>query len=211
MISGNGDAAGTGTPLPAAPTLDDLHHALDRLAAHDGTELSERELVDHIALMERLKSGLAAAQARLTTNLAGNRAAREAAAGVPADQRYRGLAAEVGLARRESPVRGARSLGLAKALVHELPHTLAALTRAEISEWRATLVARETAVLSRPHRAQVDRELAGRLTTAGDKQSATWPGRSATGSTPAPRSAASAAPSPTDASVCDPPRTRWPT
>jgi len=170
MISGTGDAASTGAPLPAAPTLDDLHHALASLAVHDGTELSEAQLVDHIAVMERLKSGLAAAQARLTATFAEKRAAREEAAGVPPQQRGRGLGAEIGLARRESPVRGARSLGLAKALVAELPHTLAALTRGDISEWRATVVARETAVLSRAHRIQVDRELAGKLASAGDKR-----------------------------------------
>lgn len=50
----------------------------------------------------------------------------------------------------------------------ELPHTLAALTRGEISEWAATLVARETAVLSRADRAQVDAELAERFAGAGD-------------------------------------------
>jgi hypothetical protein len=55
-------------------------------------------------------------------------------------------------------------------LVAEMPHTLEALTRGEISEWRATLVARETAVLSREHRIRVDAELAGTLTTAGDKR-----------------------------------------
>ncbi len=170
MISKAGDAAATGTPLPHAPSLDDLHHVLVRLAAHDGASLSEAELVDHIGAMEQLKSGLAAAQARLAVKLAAKRVAREAAAGVPADQRGRGLAAEIALARRESPARGAQHLGLAKALVTEMPKTLAALARGEISEWRATLVARETAVLSPIHRIQVDRELADRLTTAGDRR-----------------------------------------
>jgi hypothetical protein len=170
MFSGFGDAADVVAPLPGAPTLAELRDALRRLAAHDGDALSDAELVDHIGAMEQLKSGLAAAQARLTARLADRRAAHEAAAGVPAEQRGRGLAAEIALARRESPARGARSLGLARALVTELPHTLAALTSGQISEWRATLVARETAVLSRAHRLQVDRELAGRLTTAGDKR-----------------------------------------
>ena len=74
----------------------------------------------------------------------------------------RGVAAQVALARRDSPVKGGRHLGLAKALVHEMPHTLAALERGLISEWRATLVVRETAGLSRADRRQVDRELASR-------------------------------------------------
>jgi hypothetical protein len=156
--------------MPAAPSIDDLRDALSRLAAHDGAGLSEAEMVDHLTAMEQLKSGLAAAQARVTARLAAERVKSEAAAGVPVEQRGRGLAAEVALARQDSPVRGSRHLGLAKALVHEMPHTLAALTRGEISEWRATLVVRETAVLSREHRAEVDNLLADRLAGAGDKR-----------------------------------------
>ena len=38
-----------------------------------------------------------------------------------------GIAAQIALARRESPARGSRLLGLAKALVTEMPHTMAAL------------------------------------------------------------------------------------
>ena len=173
MMSEAGGVRVTGAPLPAAPTLDDLWDARARFAAHDGAGLGEAELIDHLTAMEQLKSTLAAAQARVTVTLAECRSASEAAAGVPTDQRCRGLAAEVALARRDSPVRGSRHLGLARALVQEMPHTLAALTRGEISEWRATLVVRETAILSREHRAQVDRELDGRLTTAGDQQVAT--------------------------------------
>ena len=72
------------------------------------------------------------------------------------------MAAQVALARRESPHRGARHLGLAHALVDELPRTMMALTAGETSEWRATLVARETACLSRDDRRAVDARLAAR-------------------------------------------------
>jgi hypothetical protein len=89
---------------------------------------------------------------------------------VPADQRCRGLAAEIALARQDSPVRGARHLGVAHALVHEMPCTLAALTRGEISEWRATLLVRETAVLTSEHRTEVDTELADQLAGAGERK-----------------------------------------
>src|SRR3954471_24102178 len=108
MISGTGDAASADRALPPAPSTRDLRDALNQLAAHTGTGLTEAELIDHIGLMEQLKSGLAAAQARLSVTLAAARAGCEAAAGVPADQRCRGLAAEIALARRESPVRGAQ-------------------------------------------------------------------------------------------------------
>ena len=156
--------------MPAAPTLEELRDDLDRLAALDGAGLTESALIDHLTAMERLKSGLAAAQARVTATLAGKRAAAESAAGVAAERRCRSLGNEIGLARQESPIRGRQHLGLALALTRELPHTLAALTRGEITEWAATLVTRETAMLSRAHRSAVDRELAGQLAGAGDKQ-----------------------------------------
>jgi len=83
-------------------------------------------------------------------------------AGVPERRVGQGVAAQVALARRESPHRGVRHLGLAHVLVGELPHTLAALTAGETSEWRGTLVARETACLAREHRRVVDARLAAR-------------------------------------------------
>ncbi|WP_219414514.1 HNH endonuclease [Pseudonocardia nigra] len=42
-----------------------------------------------------------------------------------------------------------------------MPHTLAALERGIISEWRATLLVRETACLSAEHRREIDAQLAG--------------------------------------------------
>ncbi len=172
MFSGSGDAGTPGAALTAAPSIDDLRDALARLAAHDGAGLTEAQMVDHVTAMEQLKSGLAAAQARVTARLAGERSRREAATGVPADQRGRGLAAEVALARQDSPAGGCRHLGLATALVHEMPQTLDALTRGEMSEWRATLVVRETAVLRREHRVEVDTLLADQLAGVGDKKTA---------------------------------------
>ncbi|MEO7979965.1 MAG: DUF222 domain-containing protein, partial [Sporichthyaceae bacterium] len=60
-----------------------------------------------------------------------------------------GVAAQVALARRESPHRGGQHVGLAQALVRELPGTLAELRAGRTSEWPATLVARETAAWAR--------------------------------------------------------------
>ena len=79
------------------------------------------------------------------------------------------MAAQVALARRDSPHRGARHVGLARALVAEMPHTLAALSRGRISEWRATLMVRETAVLTVEDRRRVDLRLARRLEHLGDR------------------------------------------
>ena len=78
------------------------------------------------------------------------------------------MSAEVALARRESPHAGGRLLGLGKALVREMPHTLEALRNGAISEWRATLLVRETACLTREDRETVYRELAGTAQAAAD-------------------------------------------
>ena len=75
----------------------------------------EAELIGRIAELERLKSAAAAGQARAAAALDERRRAGEAAQGVPAAKRGRGLASEVALARRDSPSRGNRHLGFAKA------------------------------------------------------------------------------------------------
>ena len=119
----------------------------------------EATLIARIAELERSKSAAAAAQARAAVRLDALRRSREADAGVPAAQRGRGVAGEIALARRDSPARGSRHLGLAKALVHEMPHTLAALECGALSEWRATLIVRESACLDVEDRRTLDAEM----------------------------------------------------
>jgi Domain of unknown function (DUF222) len=121
----------------------------------------ESALVERIAELERLKSAAAAGQARAAAALDASRRAAEAAAGVPAPRRGCGVASEVALARRDSPARGGRHLGFAKALVNEMPHTLAALEQGLLSEWRATLIVRESACLDVEDRRVLDAELCG--------------------------------------------------
>ncbi|MCH9710211.1 MAG: HNH endonuclease [Actinomycetia bacterium] len=120
---------------------------------------SEAALRARVREFEELKSAAAAAQARATALWAEKRRAAEAAAGVPVARRGRGLTAEVALARRDAPARGGRHVGLARALVHEMPHTLAALEAGMLSEWRATLIVRESACLSVEHRGELDARL----------------------------------------------------
>ena len=121
----------------------------------------EGALVECIAELEWVKSAAAAGQARLAAALDAARRAAEAAAGMPAARRGRGVAGEVALARRDSPARGGRHLGFAKALVHEMPHTLAALECGALSEWRATLIVRESACLDIEDRRTLDADLCG--------------------------------------------------
>jgi hypothetical protein len=116
-------------------------------------------LIERIAELERIKSAAAAGQARAAAALDTARRAAEAAAGVPAAQRGRGVASEIALARRDAPARGSRHLGFAKALVHEMPHTLEALECGALSEWRATLIVRESACLDVEDRRTLDAEL----------------------------------------------------
>ena len=96
----------------------------------------------------------------------------------------KGVGAQIALARRESPARGSRLLGLAKALVTEMPRTLAALNAGELNEWRATLLVRETACLSAADRSAVDDRLAadpGRSPAPATGQSLPQPGPPPTG------------------------------
>jgi Domain of unknown function (DUF222) len=143
---------------------------LQVLAAVD-PHADEAALIERIGWLERVKSAAAAGQARAAAALDERRRADEAAAGVPKAKQGRGVGSEVALARRDSPVRGGRHLGLAKVLVHEMPHTLAALACGVLSEWRATLIARESACLSVADRGVLDAELCadvGKLEGKGD-------------------------------------------
>lgn len=124
-------------------------------------ESQEAALLARIAAQERAKSAAAADQARAAAALDALRRSNDAAAGVPAAQRGRGVAGEIALARRDSPARGGRHLGFAKALVHEMPHTLAALECGRLSDWRATLIVRESACLDVDDRRALDAELCG--------------------------------------------------
>lgn len=130
----------------------------ESLAAIDPAA-DESTLIERIAELETIKSAAAAGQARAAAALDAARRATEAATGVPAARRGRGVASEVALARRDAPARGGRHLGFAKALVDEMPHTLAALECGALSEWRATLIVRESACLDVEDRRALDAEM----------------------------------------------------
>ncbi|MBT0568538.1 hypothetical protein [Williamsia sp. CHRR-6] len=74
------------------------------------------------------------------------------------ERQCRGLAAEIALARGVSAHAGGRHLGFARAMA-EMPHTAAALAAGRLTEWRATILVRETAYLDRADRALVDQRL----------------------------------------------------
>lgn len=117
--------------------------------------------VDLIAAAEELKSALCALQAELTVDLDASTRSRNARQGVRPELQGRGVAAQVALARQESPHRGGVLLGLAKDLATDLPCTLQALREGRLNEYRALAVARETGCLGREDRAVIDEEVCG--------------------------------------------------
>ncbi|MEV4952662.1 HNH endonuclease [Paenarthrobacter nitroguajacolicus] len=141
---------------PDEPRVSDLLSLLGMVRL--GTDSAG--LIDQIRGLENLKSAIVAVQARAAVAFDLAQRAEQAEAGVPASELGNGSGAQVALARRESPNRGSRLLGLAKALVREMPRTLAALESGQLNEWRATLLVKETACLSAEDRCAVDEELA---------------------------------------------------
>ncbi|TQS94466.1 HNH endonuclease [Arthrobacter sp. TS-15] len=121
---------------------------------------SSGELIDQLRGLEELKSAITGLQARAAVAFDLAQRAEQARAGVPASERGQGVGAQLALARRESPNKGPRLLGLARALVTEMPRTLAALESGQLNEWRAMLLVKETACLSVEDRCAVDEELA---------------------------------------------------
>lgn len=151
-------------------TAVDLAQFVDQLRTVD-LDASDPELIDQITELERIKSA-SAAQAAFTVVFVASRTAGLTQRQQRDTRAPRSNHSQIGLARHDSPARGGRHVGASKALVREMPHTNDALRTGEISEYRATLLIRETACLTVEHRNQVDQELAGTLTTMGDRQTA---------------------------------------
>lgn len=153
----------------ADPAIAALAELIDTLRAlPQGVDDAVR--IDRISLLEQLKAAAAAAQARETAAFSASQRAAHRAAGVPEDRVGRGVAAQVGLARRISPNQAARYVGWSTILVTELPNTYLALSEGRVSERRAETVAKETIWLSREHRLTVDADLGPRLADLGDRR-----------------------------------------
>ena len=162
-----------GVPSSAAASSGWFLPAADLTADNAG-------LIDQVRAYENIKCWAAGQQARLSVTFEA-RLRQEARCRAPlaADDLGKdrgkdgglGAAEQVALARGESPNRGHRLLGTAKALV-QMPHALAALDTGQLNEERVILFARETAALSVADRAAVDEELAadtGTFTGAGTR------------------------------------------
>jgi hypothetical protein len=154
---GHPGAAGAPVGLLDAPTFEAWGRALREV----DRDASDTERIDQIRALEVLKCAAEAAQAVLSADFDRSQRAQRAERGIPAARQGRGVAEQVAHARRESPHRGRQHLELAKILRDELPHTMQAFRDGRITEWRATIIARETACLALVDRLEVDRRVAG--------------------------------------------------
>ena len=145
---------------------------VEQLATYDGPDDDEAR-VRLLGSLERLTCAATGLQADVSADLDASVRRREAGRGVPAARQGQGVAGEVALARRESPHRGRQHVALGRVLRDEMPCTRRALRGGHITEWKAMLLARETACLSLADRQEVDRRLAGdvgRLERLGDRE-----------------------------------------
>ena len=164
------------------PSNAEIGSFVSRLGLCGGLKnLGGSELIDRLAALERLKAAAAAEQARVQAEFAAlceagmdpRAAALESKTGRSAARaKERSAAAQIALARKVSPARGARLLAMSKRLVSEMPRTLEALAGGHLSEDRAIAVAEGVEVLSPADRSAVDQELCGdprRLEGLGDR------------------------------------------
>ena len=149
---------------------DELHALADLLAtlapATDGVGV-----LDQLQALERIKSVVAAAQVVVTATFAD--AAETEAVAVPGRRtppRVMSIGAEVAHATLAGPYAGEQRVLLSRRLRDDLPLTLAALQRGELTEDRAFAIAREVAHLDPDQRRCVDHDLAPRLPGLGDLQ-----------------------------------------
>ena len=181
-------------------------------------DLTDAGCLDLVHAMEAIKAAAAAVQARATASFVASRDARvddQRSAGEidarEASQARAGTRAEVALARRCSPSQADRHVGLARALTREMPETMRALSDGEISEWRATILVRETATVSADHRGEIDRRLAPDLRRLGDRALGQAARRAAIELDRKRSSSATGGQPPPGGSACAPRPTAWPT
>ena len=132
----------------------------DALAGVDDAS-DEADLVDQVAVLERVRAAVAAAQAAVMVRFGRARVERQLADDVHPRDIGRGVAEELGLACRVSPTAAARRLGSARAWWFNLPHTYAALASGDVGEQAAEAVVAETRHLDAPTRRDVDARLHG--------------------------------------------------
>ncbi|QRO88402.1 HNH endonuclease [Kytococcus sedentarius] len=148
-------------PGETAAGHEGLRAAVVRRRQHLGK--TAQELVDTLRELEELRNTVAAVQLEAVARLQRVQTAEDLAAGVPEEMAGECTASMVGLARRESPHRGAEALSLAESLAEDLPCTLERMLAGRATEYQARLVQRHTSHLTAVQRQVVDQVIAPRL------------------------------------------------
>lgn len=129
--------------------------ALDLDATDNDLVASVREVADLI-------NSAHAVQSRMICALDASQRAADDANQIPVERR-RGVTGRVAHALRESPRNAQIMIGVAQALVREMPHTLTALSAGVLTSYRARVLVAETACLTLADRHAVDAQVCGDL------------------------------------------------
>lgn len=160
-LGGDGTAgSNTGATAAALPSAEEIHEFMSRLATGDGAGMSDAERIDFLRAAEELKCVAEGAQAQVTLEFEASQRSEQARGGVRAERQGRGVAAQIGLARRASHHRGVRMVHLAQRL-REMPETFAGLRSGRITELKASIITRVTECLTPEVREKVDLAIAG--------------------------------------------------
>lgn len=155
-------------PTEGAFTIgaDSIRWFLDQL----DNAINSPDPLAEVRALEELKNAVSARQARATVVAHEAQRRRDRERGLSAAETARVVGSQVALARRQAPSQGSRFLGLAHAVVEEMPFTFDALRAGVISEYDATGVVGATACLSREDREWVDSKLGPELGGVGHRR-----------------------------------------
>ena len=134
---------------------------------------SDVQLIDQIALLEKIKHRCEAQQATLTHTLATEHLAAAAARNHDLVRARRSINGQIALARRMSPHRAARLVRTAQCLITDLPHVQAALDAGDTTEFRVGQIVQQWACLTPADRRRADVLIAAELPTLGDRSADT--------------------------------------
>ncbi len=129
-----------------------------RLAALD-RHVDNPARIDRIAKLEELKAQICAVQAIDAADFDRDTRAEHASLGMPKEKQGKGVAAQIALARRESPTAGQRHVTLARRLDSEMPNALARMQDGSLSERRAQIISSGISHLDAIDRQAIDADI----------------------------------------------------
>lgn len=154
----------------AAPMIDLVSTCRAAVQTADVAALADDDRLVLLREVELLVRSAAALTARLQVAFRASQVAAQIEDGVAPSRAGAAVSDDLALARMTSPASASRELTSARALVTEMPCTLAALQAGVISAHQARIVTEATTTLEVEDRAEVDRRLADRLEGASTKE-----------------------------------------